>query len=204
MLSVKSVMKQITDPEKILKIVGEILCSIDPTFTQVEENYRTTIKQLQEEIGNTISPSISEYIVAKEHKLCEELLYVTWLGFQQNLKCFRDPINTKFLDLDYEDILREGRMHTLPEVRKALDTIDAFWGVMRMLPEEKKNLDDGVLDYICHIETIGFKLAHYFGFILADSLLEHLVPGYCNDACTTMRYKANLERYMEKDLDILE
>lgn len=204
MISVKSVMEQLINPEMILKNVSDVLRAIDPAFAQEEDTYHSTIEAMQAEIGNTVSPSVSEYIAAREKELCEELIYVTWLGFQQNFACYKDPINSKFLDMDYEDFLRERRMHTLPEVKKALNTENAFWASARSLPEEKRNLADGLLDYTCRIETAGFKLAHYFGFILADSFLSHVIPGYCMDSVTTIRYKLELQNYFGRTINVLE
>ena len=204
MYTVTSVLTKLTDPEVVLKNVSETLRKIDPNFTQEEKEYQTAVNALKEAIGDTVSPSALEYIAAKERQICAELVYVAWLGFQQNLKCFQDPINTMFLKQDYEDFHRERRMHTLPEVQKALKTINAFYDVLRTLPEEKRNLTDGVTDYMSYLETTGYKLAHYFGFILADRFLECVVPGYCSDSVTTMLYKWDLQKYLQLDLKGLE
>ena len=204
MYTVTSVLTQITDPEVVLQNVSETLRKIDPNFAQEEKEYQTAVNALKEAIGDTVSPSALEYIAAKEQQICAELVYVAWLGFQQNLKCFQDPINTMFLKQDYEDFHRERRMHTLPEVRKALKTANAFYDVLRTLPEETRNLTDGITDYMSYLETTGYKLAHYFGFILADRFLEHVVPGYCSDSVTTMLYKWDLQKYLQLDLKALE
>ena len=125
-------------------------------------------------------------------------------GFQQNLECFQNPVNTMFLKMDFEDFHREQRMHTLPEVQKAAKTINAFHEVMRTLPEEKKNLTDGISEFMCYLETTGYKLAHYFGFILADEFLPYVIPGYCRDSCTTLLYERNLCEYLRLDLKVLQ
>lgn len=204
MYTVTSVLTQLTDPEVVLQNVSETLRKIDPNFTQEERQYFNAVDALESRIGNTISPSSSEFIAAEEQKICAELIYTFWLGFQQNLECFQNPINTMFLKIDYEDFHRERRMHTLPEVQKALKTINAFYDVLRTLPEDKRNLADGVIDYMSYLETTGYKLAHYFGFILADRFLEHVVPGYCSDSVTTTLYKWDLQKYLQLDLKVLE
>ena len=204
MYTVKSVMSQLTDPEVVLQNVSETLRKIDPEFAKEERQYYQAVDALEATIGDSISPSASEYIAAKEQKICSELIYVTWLGFQQNLECYQNPINTMFLKMDYEDFHRERTMHTLPKVQETLRTIDAFHAVMREMPDEKKNMTDGIIDYMCYLETTGYKLAHYFGFILADKLLKHIVPGYCSDSLTTMLYARDLRDYLKLDLAILE
>ena len=104
MYTVTSVLTKLTDPEVVLKNVSETLRKIDPNFTQEEKEYQTAVNALKEAIGDTVSPSALEYIAAKERQICAELVYVAWLGFQQNLKCFQDPINTMFLKQDILEI----------------------------------------------------------------------------------------------------
>lgn len=203
MYTVKSVMSQLTDPKVVLQNVSDTLRRIDPNFLQEEQQYLRAVDALKEAVGNSVSPTASEYIAAREQEICAELIYVAWLGFQQNLECFQNPINTMFLKMDYEDFHRERRMHTLPEVQKALKTINAFYEVLRTLPEEKRNLTDGITDYMSYLETTGYKLAHYFGFILADQFLYHVVPGYVSDPVTKMQYRWDLQRYLQLDLKVL-
>lgn len=203
MYTVKSVMSQLTDPKVVLQNVSDTLRRIDPNFLQEEQQYLRAVDALKEAVGNSVSPTASEYIAAREQEICAELIYVAWLGFQQNLECFQNPINTMFLKMDYEDFHRERRMHTLPEVQKALKTINAFYEVLRTLPEEKRNLTEGITDYMSYLETTGYKLAHYFGFILADQFLYHVVPGYVSDPVTKMQYRWDLQRYLQLDLKVL-
>ena len=203
MYTVKSVMSQLTDPKVVLQNVSDTLRRIDPNFLQEEQQYLRAEDALKEAVGDSVSPTASEYIAAREQEICAELIYVAWLGFQQNLECFQNPINTMFLKMDYEDFHRERRMHTLPEVQKALKTINAFYEVLRTLPEEKRNLTEGITDNMSYLETTGYKLAHYFGFILADQFLYHVVPGYVSDPVTKMQYRWDLQRYLQLDLKVL-
>ena len=204
MFTVKSVMTQLTDPELILQRMSDTLRKIDPKFVNEEQKYFCAVDALKEVIGDTVSPSASEYIAAREQQICAELIYVAWLGFQQNLECFQNPINTMFLKMDYEDFHRERRMHTLPEVQKALEIRNAFYEVLRTLPEEKRKITEGITEYMSYLETTGYKLAHYFGFILADQFLHHVVPGYVSDSVATMQYRWDLQKYLQLDLKVLE
>ena len=200
MLTVKSVMTQLTDPELILQRMSDTLRKIDPKFVNEEQKYFCAVDALKEVIGDTVSPSASEYIAAREQQICAELIYVAWLGFQQNLECFQNPINTMFLKMDYEDFHRERRMATLPQVQHALKTINAFQDVLRTCSGFNHELTEGITSYITYLETVGYKLAHYFGFIFADQFLEHVIPGYRSDMVTTMQYERELEDYLGLDL----
>ena len=200
MYTVKSLMNQFTSPEVVLQNVSDSLRKVDPEFIQEERQYYETIGVLRDAIGNSTSPTVDEYIAAVEAEICAELVYVAWLGFQQNIDCFNNPVNTMFLKMDYEDFHRERRMGTLPLVQHALKTINAFHDVLRSLPEEKRNLTEGITSYISYLETAGYKLAHYFGFIFADEFLRHVIPGYCSDMATTLQYERELEEYLDVDL----
>ena len=204
MFTVKSLMAQLTDPKIVLQNVSDVLRKIDPNFAQEELQYLAAVEALKEGIGETISPSASDYITAREQEICAELIYVGWLGFQQNIECFQNPVNTMFLKMDYEDFHRERRMHTLPEVQKALEIRNAFYEVLRTLPEEKQKITEGITEYMSYLETTGYKLAHYFGFILADQFLHHVIPGYVSDSVATMQYRWDLQKYLQLDLKVLE
>ena len=200
MYTVKSLMNQFTSPEVVLQNVSDTLRKIDPEFTQEERQYYESIGVLKDAIGNSTSPTVDEYIAAVEAEICAELVYVAWLGFQQNIDCFNNPVNTLFLKLDFEDFHRERRMGTLPQVQHALKTINAFHDVLRSLPEETRNLTEGITSYISYLETVGYKLAHYFGYIFADQFLEHVIPGYSSDFGTTIKYEWELSEYLDLDL----
>jgi hypothetical protein len=197
-------MNQFTSPEVVLQNVSDTLRKVDPEFIQEERQYYETIGVLRDAIGNSTSPTVDEYIAAVEAEICAELVYVAWLGFQQNIDCSNNPVNTMFLKLDFEDFHRERRMGTLPQVQCAGKIINAFHNVLRSLPEETRNLTEGITSYITYLETVGYKLAHYFGFAFADHFLELVIPGYCSDGVTTMQYSWALSEYLKIDISKLD
>ena len=200
MYTVKSLMNQFTSPEVVLQNVSNALRQIAPDFVKEERQYYESIGVLKDTLGASMKPSVDEYIAAIEEEISAELVYVAWLGFQQNIECFNNPINTMFLKMDYEDFHRERRMATLPQVQHALKTINAFQDVLRTCSGFNHELTEGITSYITYLETVGYKLAHYFGFIFADQFLEHVIPGYRNDTVTTMQYERELEDYLGLDL----
>lgn len=204
MFSVNAAIHQFIDPAVVLKKVSDTLRAIDPKFETEEQNYIKARRLLEEKLNNVHSTHVQEYLTAIEQELSAQLVYAAWLGFQQNLLCFQNPINAMFLQTDHEDFLRERRMHTLPDIQKATQTINSFIEFLHTLPGEKLDLTEGITDYVCYIETVGLKLAHYCSFIFADKFLEHVVPGYCRDTVTSITYKMLLEKYLQLDLDPLE
>ena len=91
MYTVKSLMNQFTSPEVVLQNVSDTLRKVDPEFIQEERQYYEAIGVLRDSIGNSTTPSVDEYIAAVEAEICAELVYVAWLGFQQNIDCFNNP-----------------------------------------------------------------------------------------------------------------
>lgn len=53
-------------------------------------------------------------------------------------------------------------MHTLPNVQEAMTVINAFHDALRAFPQEKRDLTGGITDFICYLETTGYKVAHFF------------------------------------------
>lgn len=204
MFTVNAAIHQFTEPAIVLKKVSDTLRVIDPKFETEEQNYVNARMLLEENLDNIHSARVQEYLAAIEQELSAQLVYAAWLGFQQNLLCFQNPINAMFLQTDHEDFLRECRMHTLPEVQKANQVINSFIDLLRTLPGDKPKLTDGIIDYVCYIETVGLKVAHYYSFIFANKFLEHVIPGYCSDPFTSITYKMLLEKYLQLDLDPLE
>lgn len=203
MYTVKSLMTQFTSPEVVLRNVCDALRKISPEFEKEEHQYYEAIDHLKASCDASMKPSVDEYINAVEAEISAELVYVAWLGFLQNLECFNNPVNTLFLNLDYEDIHRERRMHTLPQVQHALKTINAFHETMRSLPNDRRGQTENITSYVTSLQTIGYKVAHYVGFVFADQFLEHVVPGYCRDMVTTMKYERELSEYLQADLKVL-
>lgn len=204
MYTVKSVMYYLTDPEEIFENVCETLRKMDSNFVKEEQQYFDAVKNLQKSIGDSILPSASEYITAKKQKYCAELVYLTWLGFQQNLECFQNPVNTMFLKMDSEDFLRERRLHTLPEVKKALHTVSAFEEKLQQVASEQIRLTDEIDEFMCYLQTAGYKLSHYFGFLLANHFLYYVIPGYTGDPATMAQYTRELQLYLNLDVKVLE
>lgn len=202
-MNVTSLMTLLTAPENILKNVYSLLRQVDPDLDKNLEAYQAAVTALEEGIGDSVIPSTIEYIAASEKEIAAELLYVAWLGFQQNIDCFQNPVNTLMLRRDYEEIHREYRMHTLPDVQEALIVKEAFHAVLRKMPEEKRLLVDGISDFVIYLDTKGYKIAHYFGFLVADSFLYHVIPGYAKDTFTTGIYSWGIEDFLKIHLDPL-
>ena len=204
MYTVKSILTQVTDSELVFQNVMETLRTVDPSFEDEHRQYLHSVDTLMNSLRTEDSTKVMGYIAAKEKAFCSEMIYIAWLGFQQNIACFRNPINTEFLKLDYETIHRENSFQSLPNIQSALSAINDFDCALRSLPDDIQNIAMGITDFFSYLETVGFKLAHYFGFAFADRFLGHVVPGYAPDSATTTQYAMMLQKYLDFNLSLLD
>lgn len=204
MRTVQTILQQLTDPTMIMAKLRETLRAIDPEFPNTEVKYLAAASRLEKVLGNSITPSAGEFLAAAEEKFICEIIYIGWQGFQLNADIFHAPVNALLLQSDYEDLLRERRLEALPTAKNARDTIDAFYEVIREGCADKMHLTDGITEFYSYLQTTGYKLAHYFGFRLADQFLPYVIPGYTDDSLNTDIYKKTLQAYLKIDIGRLE
>lgn len=204
MYTVNSVFTQITDSTSVFQNIMDTLRMVDPSFEDEHRQYIHSVDTLMDSLCGEDSLTVMEYIAAKEKAFCSEMIYIAWLGFQQNIACFRNPINTEFLKLDYETIHRENSFQSLPNILSALSAINDFDCSLRSLPDDIQNIAMGITDFFSYLETVGYKLAHYFGFVFADRFLGYVIPGYAPDTATTMQYAMMLQEYLDFNLSLLD
>ena len=204
MKTVQTVLGQLTDPKTIMAEIRETLRTIDPEFFDTEVKYLAAASNLEKALGGSISPSVGEFLSAKEEEFVFEIIYIGWQGFQLNMDIFHAPINTLMLKGDYEELHRERRLGTLPMAKKARDTINAFYEVLRENYRDKLDLTEDITGFYSYLQTSGYKIAHYFGFRLADLFLPYVIPGYIDDSVNTGYYRRTLQEYLDIAIDRLE
>lgn len=204
MKTIETVLRQLTDAKFIMQELLETLREVDPEFPEIESKFLEASADLERELEDKVVPSAGEYLAAKEEEFIMELIYIGWQGFQLNLDIYSNPVNALLLKGDFEDLHRERRLGTLSTTGKAREVMTAFDTAMKELPEETRNLTEGVAEFYSYLQTTGYKLAHYFGFRLADRFLPFVVPGYTNDSVNTLQYSGELKRYLQIDLDRME
>lgn len=204
MKTVQTILGQLTDPKTIMAEIRETLRTIDPEFFDTEVKYLAAASNLEKELGNRITPSVSEFLAAEEEEFVSEIIYIGWQGVQLNMDIFHAPINAIMLRGDYEELHRERRLGTLPMAEKARDTINAFYEMMRENYRDKLDLTEDITGFYSYLQTSGYKIAHYFGFRLADLFLPYVIPGYIDDSVNTGYYRRTLQEYLDIAIDRLE
>ena len=204
MRTVNSILNQMTDAKLIMQELKDTLRTIDPMFQEEEHKFREASAGLVQEMVALGYPQVREYLAAKEEEIAMELLYIGWQGFQLNLEIFKSPVTALLLNEDFEDLHLERRLCALPATRKVRETQQSLQRIMAFLPEDKKYLLQAVTEYYSYLQTTGYKLAHYFGFRLADQFLPYVFPGYVIDPVITFQYAEKLEEYLQLDLKQME
>ena len=176
--------EKLIDPQTMLDAMKETLRQIDPQYAGEESAFLDGIQALRKGLPSDHPVPLDAYLDEEERDMAECLLYLFWKGVKQNYDCFVNPVNKLFLKLDYEDIHQEDLMNSfLPAAFK--DTGRTF---AQSLPEELKVLTEPVTSYYAYLQTVAYKLAHYYGFSFGDTFLPRVVPGYHPDHTTTIIY----------------
>ena len=196
MKTVDTIIHQLTDPTILLREIRETLRTLDPDYPEEEKQFLQAAAELEQEIG----PRAKEYLAALEQEFTSDIIFVGWQGFKLNLDCFINPVNKLLLREDFEDLHLEHRMPTLPMARSARRTINTF---LDTLPPEKHHLISGITSYYSYLQTTAYKLAHYFGFCLANQFLPFVVPGYISDPLLTDQYIRELQCFLSTDLSCM-
>ena len=148
---------------------------------------------LKTELEQDTSPSATDLADAIYQQIGSTLLFSYCLGLKANLDHFIDPVSRTFLDVDPGVYLRENIARQLPDYLRAQHVQEQFYKALS--PSQKEKYDDGITTYICHLETVGPKLAHYYGYLFGNELFPHVVPGYVDTAQLTLQYRYMLEAY---------
>lgn len=167
-------------------------------FAQDHQRYIQAADLLRRELDSSISPSVSDMMDSIRQQTASDLLFSGLLGLKANWEHFRDPGAASFLNMDFEEYLQENTAHRLPTYEKAQEVRVRFY---RLLSPRQRVVYQDITAYISYLETAGPKLAHYFGFLLGNTLLTQVVPDYCPDADLTQQYRRMLESYFGQRID---
>ena len=166
MIDTKNIMEQLTG-QALTNSLIEFLEQHCEDFPEIRAKYQEAIAQAEK--GKELAEAI-------DAQTASDLLFSAALGLKANLDHFRDPIARTFLEVDPEIYLRESVAHSLPQYIEAQKIRDAA------------EYGDDITAYTTYLETVGPKLAHYFGYLLGDELLPRIVPVYQPDPILTFRY----------------
>lgn len=190
MLSMKTIFEDLTE-HNIVETFVQWMAKEHEDFAEDHQRYVDATAALRQELGDAVTDEID----AIEQQCASDLLFSGLLGLKANLDNFIDPVARNFLEVDFEIYLREETAHRLPDYEQAQKARNRFYS---LLTPAQKGIYEDVITYNSHLETVGPKLAHYFGYILGNELLPRVVPGYHSDMVLTIKYNTMLEDYFGK------
>lgn len=190
MLTIETILERLTG-RHVVETFVQRMAEKSEDFAADRQRYIDAMDVLRKEFGDAVTDEMD----AIERQFASDLLFSGLLGLKANLDNFIDPVAKNFLDVDSEVYLREGTAHRLPEYERAQKVRDRFYSLLS--PVQQKLYED-VITYTSHLETVGPKLAHYYGYLLGNELLPRVVPGYHVDSVLTMRYTDMLNHYFGK------
>jgi hypothetical protein len=194
---IKTAMSCLTDTSTIITRMKMILREIDPNFPTAENEFRDGVIMLRKAIGTENTTCVDDMLLAQDQRIASNLVFLVWSGLHQNLSCFHNSANKLYLKLDFEDIHQEHMLYSMPTTIRAQKQIEKAY---QNIPSKLCYLTEPITLYYSYLETIAYKLAHYFGFLLADEFLYWVVPGYCHDNKVTSTYRMELSKYLNMDL----
>ena len=192
MISVNTFLRKISYKEIVAALVS-VMAENFEDFAADQIRFNETIALLENELGEDAAPSVSDMVDSIHQQIGSCLLFSCFLGLKANLDHFVDPIGRTFLDVDPETYLREDVAKQFPDYQRAEHVQEEFYAVLS--PEQKDKYED-ISTYISHLETVGPKLAHYYGYVLGNQLFPHVIPGYVADMQLALQYRYRLEKYM--------
>lgn len=195
MITMQTILNQLTGKE-IYDSLIHIVTEEFEDFAIARKQYEHAMDTLQIEMGEK---PVTDAMDAIRLQTVSNLLFSGALGLKANLDHFVNPLTRNFLEVDSEIYLREDTARKLPEYEHAQSVLDQF---CTLLSPDQKVLYEDVIAYISYLETVGPKLAHYYGYLLGNTLLPRIVPGYHADAALTNQYRMMLADYFGRAITL--
>lgn len=193
-MTMKTVLDQLTGRDIVEALIRVMEVNFED-FAEVRDRCHSALRTLQAELGEE---SIMEEMAAIERQTASDLVFSGFLGLKANLDYFIDPVGRNFMDVDPEIYLRENTARRLPEYEKAQEMRKRFY---ESLSPRQREVYADVTEYVSYLETVGPKLAHYWGFLAGNELLYRIVPGYHSDGALTARYCAMMTQLFGRSIN---
>lgn len=197
MLSVNTFFEEVSYKKIVVSLVEVMVENFDD-FATDHTRFKDALSWLEKELAEGTSPSAEKLVNAIDQQIGSTILFSYFLGLKANWDHFIDPIGRTFLDVDTEVYLREDLARRLPDYQNAQHTQEQFYA--SLTPVQQERYED-ITSYICHLETVGPKLAHYYGYLLGNQLFPRIIPGYSPDVHLTSQYRHTLENYFRINIE---
>ena len=167
---------------------SQLFQQLKSTLAQYAPDYAEEARQYEQ--AKDSLPD-STYPDALETQFAAKLLYITYQGLCWNLDCFQQPVNKLRINTDYEDLHQEQQLSHLPEIIRLEKLIHTAYEDFSPAQQEAAAQ---IGDYYAYLETVGFKIVHYWGFLWGNAFYSQVIPGYAPDSSFTSQYAHMIER----------
>ena len=168
-------------------------------FRACENEFDISMSNLKNSLSQEKAEELTELISLMYRKVIAGIKYELMLGIKANYDYYNAPATGNFLESDMGIYTKEKTLNMLPTC------VEAQRNIIRLnkrLEIEDGEFYDGIREYFIYLETVCPKLAHYFGYIMANDLFTEIVPGYAPSIEHTGRYTFLLEEYFGCKLDV--
>lgn len=189
MKTMQNLVEQLTGPGIVDAFVEQMLEHIEG-FREDHNRYLSAVNRLKAELGDPVD----KVVAAIRKRAASDLFFAGSLGLKMNYDHFVNPMtpNCTWMQVDFNDYLRENIAHSFQEYQLAKAVLSEFYD---SLTAEQQEIYGAITEYESHLVTAGPKLAHYYGYLLGDTLLYRIIPGYRPDMVLTIKYNTMLEDY---------
>ena len=165
-------------------------------YAEAKKEYTKNLRSF-EGTSDTSKMIINEVIELREKSIAASMLFAGHLGFQANIDNFvKNSLSPVQFD-EPEQYLNEFVMRNMPI---SVQTASKLRSVYEAITEEQKAIYEDLASYFILLEDHGTKLAHFYGYMLANHWLYKMIPGYVEDQFQTHRYAKNISTYLGIDV----
>lgn len=199
-MEIKNITEFIYKPQFIdsllIKELKRYLSERCSDYAEAEKEY---LKRLQafERTGDTSKTIICEAIELRKKSIAASMLFAGHLGFLANKDNFERNFRSPSQFDEPEEYLSEAVMRSMPI---SIQTASKLRSVYETMTEEQKTIYEDIVSYFILLEDHGTKLAHFYGYMLANHWLYKMIPGYVEDELQTQRYTKKLSNYLGFDV----
>ena len=199
MIHKQLLIERVIGPDVFCALI-ETLYNQDTEFQDIYDKYCAFLHSVGDELISDYHTAVPKLKFAIMQRTCSALFYAGCLGFKMNYEHFVDPLTPTCIlpCVAFDTYLGTERLRDLPLYRASSEAIAAFKALLNAEQLAQFSAVENLSEYL---DVIGPQLAHYYGYLAANSLLEHLVPGYRRDVLLDVEYTRMLEQHLGFKLD---
>lgn len=189
MMKIQTILEQLTGKAMVDYLI-DLLEKNSVDFAEDRKRCSDAVELLR---TSALTLSVDDEMEAIYAQTASKFLFSGFLGFVANLDHYMDPVARTFLDVDADVFLREATAKRLPDYEKAQAVRSQFYSLLTL---EQRDVYEDIALYAHHLEAVIPKLGHFYGYLLGNTLLPRIVPGYYPDLKLAAQYTRQIEEYL--------